>query len=77
MADPDELRDKEEKEYWFSRDPIEKFIAYLTENNLADVAELKAIDQKIENLIAEAVEFGTGSPEPGADELYRYIFAED
>ncbi|MGK7923192.1 MAG: pyruvate dehydrogenase (acetyl-transferring) E1 component subunit alpha [Trichodesmium sp.] len=77
LADPDELRDQNEKEYWFSRDPIQKFSKYLTENNLADLAELKAIDQKIEDLINEAVEFANNSPEPGADELYHYIFAED
>ena len=77
LADPDELRDQNEKEYWFSRDPIKQFTAYLTENNLADVVELKAIDRKIEELITEAVEFATDSPEPGSDELYRYIFAED
>ena len=77
LADPDELRDQEEKQYWFSRDPIKKFTTYLTENNLVDVAELVAIDKKIENLITEAVDFATNSPEPGSDELYRYIFAED
>lgn len=77
LADPDELRDQNEKEYWFSRDPIQQFTKYLTENNLANLAELKAIDQKIEELINEAVEFAKNSPEPGADELYRYIFAED
>ncbi|MEB3342918.1 pyruvate dehydrogenase (acetyl-transferring) E1 component subunit alpha [Okeania sp.] len=77
LADPDELRDQEEKEYWFSRDPIKQFQTYLTENNLVDVAELRAIDEKIKRLITEAVEFATNSPEPGSDELYRYIFAED
>ncbi|WP_246844123.1 thiamine pyrophosphate-dependent enzyme, partial [Hydrocoleum sp. CS-953] len=76
LADPDELRDQQEKEYWFSRDPIKQFKTYLTENNLVDVAELTAIDQKIEELITEAVEFATNSPEPGSDELYRYVFAE-
>lgn len=77
LADPDELRDQQEKEYWFSRDPIKQFKTYLTENSLVDVAELTAIDQKIEKLINEAVEFATNSPEPSSDELYRYIFAED
>ncbi|MCL2925499.1 MAG: thiamine pyrophosphate-dependent enzyme [Trichodesmium sp. MAG_R04] len=77
LADPDELRDKEEKEYWFSRDPIKQFTTYLTESNLVDIAELIAIDQKIEELITEAVDFAAKSPEPVSDELYRYVFAED
>ena len=41
LADPDELRSKEEKEFWFTRDPIKKFAAYLTEQNLATAEELK------------------------------------
>ncbi len=77
LADPDELRDKEEKEYWFARDPIKKLAAYLTEHNLADAAELKEIDQKIQATVNEAVEFAESSPEPDPSELYRYIFAED
>lgn len=77
LADPDELRDKEEKEYWFARDPIKKLAAYLTEHNLADAADLKEIDQKIQATVNEAVEFAESSPEPDPSELYRYIFAED
>lgn len=77
LADPDELRGKEEKEFWLSRDPIKKFAAYLTERNLATESELKAIDRKIQAEIVEAVEFAENSPEPDASELYRFVFAED
>ncbi|MBW4506127.1 MAG: pyruvate dehydrogenase (acetyl-transferring) E1 component subunit alpha [Scytonematopsis contorta HA4267-MV1] len=77
LADPDELRSKEEKEYWFARDPIKKFAAYLTEKKLATAKQLQGIDKKIEELIDEAVKFAETSPEPPASELYRFIFAED
>ncbi|MDB9539262.1 pyruvate dehydrogenase (acetyl-transferring) E1 component subunit alpha [Anabaenopsis tanganyikae CS-531] len=77
LADPDEMRSKAEKEFWFSRDPIKKFAAYLTEQNLADEAELKAIDGKIQALIDDAVKFAESSPEPDPRELYRFVFAED
>ncbi|TBR61804.1 pyruvate dehydrogenase (acetyl-transferring) E1 component subunit alpha [Mastigocladus laminosus UU774] len=77
LADPDELRTKDEKEYWFSRDPIKKFAAYLTEKNLATAEQLKEIDRKIQQEIEEAVKFAETSPEPDPGELYRYIFAED
>ncbi|NET60570.1 MAG: pyruvate dehydrogenase (acetyl-transferring) E1 component subunit alpha [Symploca sp. SIO2E6] len=77
LADPDELRSPEEKEFWFTRDPIQKLAAYLTEHNLADSEELQAIKQKIQDEINEAVEFAESSPEPDASELHRYIFAED
>ncbi|KST68045.1 pyruvate dehydrogenase (acetyl-transferring) E1 component subunit alpha [Mastigocoleus testarum] len=77
LADPDEMRTQDEKEYWFSRDPIKKFAAYLQEQNLASQGEIKSIDKKIQELIDEAVKFAESSPEPDPSELYRFIFAED
>ena len=77
LADPDEMRSKEEKEFWFSRDPIKKFAAYLVEQNLASQEELKEIERKIQATVDEAVEFAESSPEPDPSELHRFIFAED
>lgn len=77
LADPDEMRTQDEKEYWFSRDPIKKFANYLQEQNLASQEEIKTIDKKIQELIDEAVKFAESSPEPDPSELYRFIFAED
>jgi len=77
LADPDVLRSKEEKEFWFARDPIKKLAGYLLEQNLATEAELKDIERKIQGIIEEAVKFAESSPEPDPSELYRFIFAED
>ncbi len=77
LADPDELRSKAEKEFWFARDPIKRLAAYLTEQNLAVQEELKAIDRKIQQLIDEAVKFAETSQEPNPNELYRFVFAQD
>ncbi|MEO1465956.1 MAG: pyruvate dehydrogenase (acetyl-transferring) E1 component subunit alpha [Cyanobacteria bacterium J06631_6] len=77
LADPDELRDPQEKEFWGQRDPIKKFAAYLTEKGLATAAELKGIDDKIQARVNEAVKFAEDSPEPNPADLHRYIFAED
>ncbi|HEY9779536.1 MAG TPA: pyruvate dehydrogenase (acetyl-transferring) E1 component subunit alpha [Leptolyngbyaceae cyanobacterium] len=77
LADPDEMRSKAEKEFWFSRDPIKRLAAYLSEQNLAQQEDFKAIEQKIQQLIDEAVKFAESSPEPDPSELYRFVFAED
>jgi pyruvate dehydrogenase E1 component alpha subunit len=77
LADPDELRSPEEKEFWGARDPIKRLAAYLTEKGLATTAELQSIDKRIQDKIDDAVEFAESSPEPDPKELYRYIFAED
>ncbi|NEQ23360.1 MAG: pyruvate dehydrogenase (acetyl-transferring) E1 component subunit alpha [Microcoleus sp. SIO2G3] len=77
LADPDELRSKAEKEFWFARDPIKKFTADLIEQNLATSEELKEIDRRITTLVEEAVQFAIDSPEPDPADLYKYVFAED
>lgn len=77
LADPDELRSREEKEFWASRDPIEKLAVYLTEQNLATREELKEIEDKVQATVEDAVQFAESSPEPEPGELYRYVFAED
>lgn len=77
LADPDELRSKTEKEFWFTRDPIKKLAAYLIEHNLVTQEELKEIERKIQGLMEDAVHFAETSPEPDPSELHRYIFADD
>lgn len=77
LADPDELRSKAEKEAWFSRDPIKKLAAHLTEQNLVDQEELKTIERNIQARVDDAVQFAQDSPDPDPSELYRFIFAED
>lgn len=77
LADPDELRTSEEKDFWLIRDPIKKLVTYLTEQNLVDTEELKAIEKRIQEVLNDAVQFAQTSPEPDPSELHRYIFAED
>ena len=77
LADPDELRDPTEKEFWGKRDPIKKFAAYMIEHNLATESELEEIDNQVAALVDEAVKFAESSPEPNPQDLHRYIFAED
>jgi pyruvate dehydrogenase E1 component alpha subunit len=77
LADPDELRSKEEKEFWMARDPIKQFAAHMIEQNLASQQELKAIDKRIQAVTEDSVEFALSSPEPNPADLYKYIFAED
>ncbi len=77
LADPDELRQPAEKEFWGKRDPIKKFAAYMTERGLASEAKLKEIDNKVTELVEDAVKFAESSPEPDPNDLRRYVFAED
>ena len=77
LADPDELRSSDEKQFWGARDPIEKLAAHLLEYDLVKREELTEIDRRIEATIDEAVKFAEESPEPDPGELYRFVFADD
>ncbi len=77
LADPDEMRSQQEKQFWGARDPIKKFSAYLLEQNLADNEQLKEIEGQVQEKIEDAVKFAEESPEPDPSELYRFVFAED
>lgn len=77
LADPDELRSADEKQFWGARDPIQKLAAYLLEQDLATEQELKQIDSEIQQEVDESVKFAEESPEPDPSELRRFIFAED
>jgi pyruvate dehydrogenase E1 component alpha subunit len=77
LADPDELRSEAEKEFWGQKDPIKKLAKDLTDLGLVVSEELKAIEEKVQAIVNDAVEFAESSPEPDPSELRRYIFAED
>lgn len=77
LADPDEMRSKDEKDNWFSRDPIKKLAQHLMENGIASEDDLKTIDKEVQESISDAVQFAQESPEPKAEDLYRFVFAED
>jgi pyruvate dehydrogenase E1 component alpha subunit len=77
LADPDELRSKDEKEFWLARDPIKQLAAHLIETALTSEDDLKAIEQEIQASIEDALKFAESSPEPDPRDLYKYVFAED
>ena len=77
LADPDELRAEEEKEFWAKRDPIKKLANQIIEGNFANEEELKSIEKKIDLEISESVKNALEAPEPPSNELTKYIWAED
>ncbi|KAJ6807468.1 uncharacterized protein M6B38_170295 [Iris pallida] len=76
LADPDELRNPDEKAHYAARDPIKAFKKYILENNLATESELKAIEKKIDDVVEEAVEFADASPPPPRSQLLENVFAD-
>jgi pyruvate dehydrogenase E1 component alpha subunit len=76
LADPDELRSRDEKEAWIARDPIIRLKNYIILQKFATKSELVAIDKSIKEVIEESVEFALSSPEPDIKDLCSYLFTD-
>lgn len=76
LADPDELRSKQEKEAWINRDPIKRLKSYIINSQIAEESVLDDISKKIKIQIDDAINFALTSPDPDVEDLYKYIFAD-
>ena len=76
LADPDELRSAEEKEFWAKRDPLKQLEKDLLNMGLTNAEDLRAIEKEIDIEVNDAIEFALKAPEPEAKDLTNYIWAE-
>lgn len=77
LADPDELRSKQEKNAWLLRDPIKRLERSLIQNTSITFNDLSQVNFEVKKEVEKAVDFALSSPEPKIDHLQRYLFAED
>nr|QCI06328.1 Pyruvate dehydrogenase E1 component alpha subunit [Dictyurus purpurascens] len=77
LADPDELRSRQEKNAWLVRDPIQRLKKYIINNSFADLYELDNINLEVKQIVNKSVDFAVSSPEPKIEDLKRYLFFED
>nr|YP_009944606.1 pyruvate dehydrogenase E1 component alpha subunit [Osmundea sinicola]QFR99900.1 pyruvate dehydrogenase E1 component alpha subunit [Osmundea sinicola] len=77
LADPDELRSRQEKNAWIARDPVKKLKKYIIDHNISSSKNLTLIESRVKNRINDSVDFALSSPEPSINDLKRYLFVED
>jgi len=77
LADPDELRDENEKEFWAKRDPIKQLEKDICANELVEEKKLREIEKEIDLEVSDAVEFALSAEEPKPEELRKYIWADN
>jgi pyruvate dehydrogenase E1 component alpha subunit len=74
MADPGQYRTKEEIEEWRKRDPIETFRAHLIRDGALTEEEANKIDQEVDAVIQDAVDYAEKSPEPTYPMLFEDVY---
>jgi pyruvate dehydrogenase E1 component alpha subunit len=79
MSDPVSgvYRTKEEVEEHKQKDPIRVFIEQLQKAGVLSEDELNAMDKRVHEEVDDAADFADQSPEPGIDELYTDVYAEE
>jgi acetoin:2,6-dichlorophenolindophenol oxidoreductase subunit alpha len=68
-----DYRTREEVQQWKQRCPVKNARKLLAEAGVEE-DKLQAVDQEIEQLINQAVEFAESSPEPSADSVTQHVF---
>jgi pyruvate dehydrogenase E1 component alpha subunit len=76
MQDPQYYRSKEEVEEYRKRDPITLFEAKLLADGLISAAELRQIEQQVQDEVDEAVRFAEESPFPDPSTLLDHLYAQ-
>jgi TPP-dependent pyruvate/acetoin dehydrogenase alpha subunit len=73
--DPCQYQPAAEREAWFSRDPLQRFAAWLSERANVPADELAEIKAKIDRQMDEAITNAKKAPLPAATDLSQGIFA--
>ena len=75
MTDPGRYRSRAEEELWRKRDPMPRLAKYLQAEGIADEERIAALQDEVDQVVEEAIEFAKQSPEPGPEALYEDLYA--
>ena len=74
VQDPMFYRDKAELSQWESRDPIDALGEIAIAGGIMDANEIDLLSEKIDTIVAEAVEFADNSDEPGVEAIDQNVY---
>ncbi|MDQ2753730.1 MAG: pyruvate dehydrogenase (acetyl-transferring) E1 component subunit alpha, partial [Bacteroidota bacterium] len=76
ISDPQKYRTKEEVEEYRGKDPITSVLHTIKENDFATDEEIKAIDDRINNMVEQSVQFAEESAFPDMSEVYGDVYRD-
>lgn len=77
MSDPQKYRTKEEVAKYQAIDPITTTLETILKNKYATQAWADEIEEKVNRIVQESVDFSENSPLPNGDELYKDIYVQE
>jgi pyruvate dehydrogenase E1 component alpha subunit len=79
-GEPGLYRPEEEIKEWMAKDPIPRFEAFMVENEVATQDEINEINESIDKMLDEAIEFAENSaypsPEAAVEDVYTDLIEE-
>src|SRR6185369_5241249 len=76
ISDPQKYRPKEELEEYREKDPIQQVKKSILAQQFATEDELKAIDERVDAIVAGSVKFAEESPVPDDSELLKDVYMD-
>ncbi|MCL5110130.1 MAG: pyruvate dehydrogenase (acetyl-transferring) E1 component subunit alpha [Chloroflexi bacterium] len=74
MSDPGKYRSDEEVKAWRERDPIGNFQHRLLEAGVLSDADVQAVEDEVDQVVQEAVDYADQSPAPDPNDLYENVY---
>jgi len=76
MSDPDDYRTKREEKIWKERDPIVRLAKQLRDQAIISPDDLKELQETINAMVDESVQFADSSAWPEMEELMKDIYVD-
>lgn len=73
VNDPGSYMPKERLEYYKARDPVKRARAYLMEQGQCGEQHVAAIEQQVQEIMEQAVEFAKNCPEPSVETFLKEV----
>jgi len=75
-GDPATYKPKEEQAAWMAKDPLPRFVKFLEENKVLTADEVKAIDDKVQKEIDDAIVFADAQPIPTVESAVVDVYSD-
>ncbi|MEK7226108.1 MAG: thiamine pyrophosphate-dependent enzyme, partial [Bacteroidota bacterium] len=76
ISDPQKYRSKDEVDEYKAKDPIQQVLQTILDNQFASQQEIDVINKRVDDIVAESVQFAEESPWPDDSEVLKDVYVD-